>query len=111
MTTIEKCIRDLSDKNYAADGRFPRYWKAADDLSFMGPAAAAPAVPTLIKLLKSSDIDLRWNSAYALSNMGSVAVSAVPALITALNDSHAAVRAEASKALQRIAPHLNNLIT
>ncbi len=56
-------------------------WSAVRALGNMG----APAIPSLILLLKNSDADIRAAAAEALGHMGSTAVTSVPAITELLS--------------------------
>jgi HEAT repeat protein len=57
--------------------------KAVNVLGRMGPAAA-PAVPSLVKLLQDPDISIRKAAARTLGQIGPAAKDAVPALMQTL---------------------------
>jgi HEAT repeat protein len=63
------------------------------------------AVPVLIDTLGSRDRIARENAARALGQIGVGAKAAIPALTSALQDSHPWVQAEATKALAKIDQH------
>jgi NADPH-dependent curcumin reductase CurA len=80
---------------------------AAFAAEILGDLKAGPelVVPALTKCLRDSVNPLaRYSSARALGQFGGEARSAVPALLHAVNDPIAAVRREASNALQQIDP-------
>src|SRR5262249_54952017 len=61
-------------------------------------------VPLFISWLTNSNWELRSSAAYGLRQYGERATSAVPALVTALNDTHPIVRLAAEDALFEIDP-------
>ena len=65
---------------------------------------AAPAVPSLILALKSTDALVRQQVATALGEIGPGAASAAPDLVTALADPEWAVRRQAAISIGRIGP-------
>jgi HEAT repeat protein len=65
-------------------------------------AAAAPAVPALIAVLRDRNLKLRLAATTALGAIGSAAQPAVPALATAMSDSHVIVARLAAQSLSRI---------
>jgi HEAT repeat protein len=60
------------------------------------------AVPDLVKLLQSEDVELRIKSAEILGWIGAPAKEAVPALVEALKEENVALREGAGKALKAI---------
>ena len=72
----------------------------------LGDLKAAPqiSVPFLVSTLTSKTMQLRPDSAAALGDFGSEAISAVPALTNALTDSHGPIRFNAAHALHEIEP-------
>jgi len=73
---------------------------AADALGRIGP----PAIPQLIDLLKSPEVEVRLIAAQVLARMGSDAKEAVPSLIPLLKDPDERVRKAATRTLGRIGP-------
>ena len=73
-------------------------------------AQESPDVSELIEQLKSTDLNTRRDAAYALSDVGPDAVSAVPALIEALGDSDQQVWFQSTMALARIGPDAKEAI-
>lgn len=69
------------------------------NLELLGVAAIRDAVSTLIKVLRSENIEARVNAARALGGMGTQAKIAEPALTVALYDKEARVRYSAATAL------------
>lgn len=74
---------------------------AIDAIADRGPAAAAET-PNLVKLLDSSDVEIRVRAARALAAIGPGAASAVDALAGKLKDESPRVRAYAAHALGMI---------
>ncbi len=62
----------------------------------------APAVPTLIDVLRNGNIPASENSAFALGQIGKDAKKAIPALTEMLGNENRRVQTEAANALQRI---------
>ena len=91
-------LATIRDKQIDADAR--REAKAA--LSNLGVHGKA-AVPTLCKLLKDPDVDVRLTATGCLS-FGPGASDAVAALIEALGDSSSHVRGSAARALGEMGP-------
>jgi HEAT repeat protein len=75
--------------------------RAAYAIGGMG-AAAAPAVPALIKALSDPEPAVRFPVCIALREIGPAAKEAVPALMKALDDRNDDVAAMARKALIKI---------
>jgi HEAT repeat protein len=69
----------------------------------LGPAGSA-AVPTLVDLLNSKDLSVRYQVLNALGQMGPAAREAVPALVETLKDSNRQVRSNALLALHNLGP-------
>ncbi len=66
-------------------------------------ANAAPAVPTLIDMLANDeDVQVRFESALALAQIGPASVDAIPVLTNALHDKNRYVRDNSIHALNRI---------
>ena len=66
-------------------------------------ANAAPAVPTLIDMLTNDeDVQVRFESALALAQIGPESVDAIPILTTSLQDRNRYVRDNSIHALKRI---------
>lgn len=66
-------------------------------------ANAAPAVPTLIDMLENDDdVQVRFESALALAQIGPAAEDAIPVLTTSLKDRNRYVRDNSIHALKRI---------
>lgn len=85
MPFIHECAAALDDGSTVWPGM------AATALSGFG-AAAAPALPSLVRGLSSQNVDDRWAAAWAIGNIGTVAVEALPRLIAALDDPDEKVR-------------------
>jgi len=66
--------------------------------------AAKPAVPSLVKLLKSSDANAANDAAVALGVMGQGVSDVLPALIETLKHENRDVRAAAATAIKQIGP-------
>ena len=75
--------------------------RAADELGHIG-AAAASAVPELMKALDDESQQVRSSSSLALGNIGPASRRAIPKLIRTLKDKSLDVRYSASLALSRI---------
>ena len=79
---------------------------------FAAPARAqsndvvSKRVAELIEMLGDADINVRWEAAYTLGEIGPTAKEAVPPLIRTLKDGDEDVRAAAAEALEKIAPDL-----
>ncbi len=73
-------------------------------------AAASPAVPDLIEMLRSEQPFDSLEATPALGSIGPLAQAAVPALIERLNDNNPYVAAEAGAALLRIDPSRRDLV-
>lgn len=71
-------------------------------IEIIGDAAYAPAVPTLIDLVESSDPGTRYLAAVALSKIGDEAESAVPVLLQALRANDMYLRMAVTGALINI---------
>jgi len=76
---------------------------AADAVGHLGPAASV-AIPSLVEMLKDTDLTVRAKAAAALWSMGPAARSAVPSLQNALEDPGPDVRMNAAGALGEIGP-------
>ncbi len=64
---------------------------------------AAPAVPTLIEMLENDeDVQVRFESALALAQIGPASVDAIPVLTNALHDKNRYVRDNSIHALRQI---------
>ena len=82
-------------------------WISVHDAAYALGAIGTPAIEPLVKLLKSSHEWTRMNAAFALGEMDSEAVAAVPALAAVLQDeSHYAIRlaTHALGSIQKDAP-------
>ncbi|MDB6068147.1 MAG: putative lyase [Pedosphaera sp.] len=78
---------------------------AGEALARIDPEATAKfAVPVLVKILGCPDSNLRATAAQALGRFGSGASSAVPPLLTLLDDSNSWVKSAAKDALIKIDP-------
>ncbi len=71
---------------------------AVDLLKPLG-SHGAPAIPALVKLIKSDDSELRFLGATALGNIGGAAKSVKASLISSMDDSSPSVREAAAQAL------------
>lgn len=78
-------------------------WNAARTLGKIGPAAKS-AIPTLIAVLKDSEVLLREHAAEALGDIGPDSAEAVPHLIPLLKDEDSRVRRDVVRALGMIGP-------
>ena len=79
-------------------------FQAVSDLADLGPLAK-PAVPALVKTLKSGDdLALKHEILIALGRIGSPAAEAVPAIAGFLNNSSPVLQYEAVHALRKIGP-------
>jgi hypothetical protein len=94
VPALEQCLREKDAK----------VAKAAAHALVRLSAEPEPVVPFFIKLLQTGDILSRCDAAENLGAFREKARDAVPALVTALNDSDWYVRRAATKALFLIAP-------
>ncbi len=95
---VPTLIEALEEK-LPADEWYNYNYMASEALGWIG-RDAAPAIPTLCKLLKESkDPIIREEAAVALGRIGANSDLAVPALTSALDDGWAKVRAAAAEAL------------
>lgn len=95
---VPTLIEALEEK-LPADEWYNYNYMASEALGLIGEDAA-PAVPTLCKLLKESkDPGVREQAAVALGRIGANPEETVPALTSALDDGWAKVRAAAAEAL------------
>jgi HEAT repeat protein len=83
----------------AMQDKFPAVRTAASQAL---AAIGKPAVPDLIRLLKSGDTNVRSRSAWALGKIGPDAKEAIPALTQAAKDPEASVWTEAREAIIKI---------
>ncbi|MBI3407343.1 MAG: HEAT repeat domain-containing protein [Planctomycetes bacterium] len=74
------------------------------------PLAGGKSPSHWLDALKSPDPQLRKTAATKLGNVGALEPRAVPALINALNDTDAAVRAEAILALVKFGPDARDAV-
>lgn len=87
----------------AKTGAVPARVAAIDEIA-THKEAAAPAVPTLVELLKDPSPDVRAHAAHALGEIGEAAKPAAPALALLLKDSDQTVRRQVIKAFIGIRP-------
>jgi len=99
-TPTEKVDVQAQIQNLKSDNAETRS-NACVELAKAGPEAA-PAVPSLIPLLKDSDPLVRRLAAYALGQVGEKAKEAIPALREALNDRERDVVTASINALRAI---------
>lgn len=92
---VETLILLLSDEPYAQ--------AAAERLAIVG-VDTPQAVPNLLDLIKSEDVNSRISSVKALSSIGERDKRVIPALLNALKDDEPRVPSEAFKGLCRIGP-------
>ena len=93
-------LASISVLPYAA-----RLWRAG--LRRYSPTLRQPAGRPLVELvqdLKSPDVQVRRDAAYALAELGPSAAEAAPALVEALRDQDTQVWASAAQALGLIGP-------
>ena len=76
--------------------------RRADAVRFLGERRYAPAVPSLIELVRESDPGTRYLAARALGQIGDEAEAAVPALLNALRGDDMFLRAGVTGALIKI---------
>ncbi len=108
---------DNGDAAASAEGRMPRVsptpgftismrdeWSVQQTVSDALRRIGSPAVPSLVRSLKSPDAAVRMRAADVLGRMGPDAKDAVPDLIEALGDDEATVRKMSIRALGQIGP-------
>jgi hypothetical protein len=66
------------------------------------PFLGVGAIPPLIEAFQSDDLSTSWKAAFALGQMGSAAITAIPALIYGLFNDHALIRAQSRWALAQL---------
>jgi hypothetical protein len=108
----DRCVRQLSFEEsqdvdaliaMAKAGGTPRL-PAVYALGEIG-AAARPAVPVLVELLRDGDVETAFRAADALRKIGNWADRAFPVLVELLKDDRDMIRGMAAKLLGELGPH------
>jgi HEAT repeat protein len=116
--------REAKWRDYARN-MLPRQWHAhlglngnrvgrrkeigANGLAALGEQAA-PAVPELIQLIRSSDKDASYLAVWALGSLRSGATSAIPVLVQCLTNPRQEIRIDAINSLAWIPDHSNTIV-
>jgi hypothetical protein len=98
-STVQESVGALQDGLNSPDPDVIR--SAADALGNIG-AQAAPAVPSLVKLITNGNEGLRRSAVRALARIGNLPNDVRPPLLLLLNDTNAFMRAGAAIALLRL---------
>jgi HEAT repeat protein len=73
-------------------------------LTLMKPAEAVPAIPSLLRILKDPDKEIREKALWVFEVIGPRARVAIPSIRKALNDPSSRVRLSAARALYQVDP-------